>query len=37
MPGDPLRAQLIAEQYLEDPVEVTNVRAMSEHISPTGP
>lgn len=29
MPGDPRRAEFIAEQYLDDAVRVTNVRAMS--------
>lgn len=28
MPGDPLRAKFIAENFLEDPVEVTSVRNM---------
>ncbi|MDO5091006.1 MAG: purine-nucleoside phosphorylase [Cardiobacteriaceae bacterium] len=28
MPGDPLRAKFIAETYLENPQEITNVRAM---------
>ncbi len=28
MPGDPLRAKYIAETYLENPQEVTNVRNM---------
>jgi purine-nucleoside phosphorylase len=28
MPGDPLRAKYIAETFLEDPVEVNNVRGM---------
>lgn len=28
MPGDPLRAKFIAETYLENPREVTNVRSM---------
>ncbi|MGL4834478.1 MAG: purine-nucleoside phosphorylase, partial [Shewanella sp.] len=28
MPGDPLRAKYIAETYLTDAVEVTNVRNM---------
>ena len=28
MPGDPLRAQYIAETYLENPVLVTSVRNM---------
>ena len=28
MPGDPLRAKHIAETFLENPVEVNNVRGM---------
>ena len=28
MPGDPLRAKRIAYQYLEDVVEINNVRGM---------
>jgi purine-nucleoside phosphorylase len=28
MPGDPLRAKLIAEKFLIDAVEVTNVRGI---------
>ncbi|WP_392559138.1 purine-nucleoside phosphorylase [Orbus mooreae] len=28
MPGDPLRAKFIAENFLDDAIEVTNVRAM---------
>ena len=28
MPGDPLRAQFIAEKYLENPVEINRVRGM---------
>ena len=31
MPGDPLRAKYIAETFLEDAKEVTNVRNMWSH------
>jgi purine-nucleoside phosphorylase len=35
MPGDPLRAQFIAQTYLKDPILVNNVRGIQGYTGTT--